>query len=927
MKDKKFLSIGVLLVLAGMSFVVFGQQVLTGTVYELFDGKKTPCMGANVAVVSDQNRLLAGVTTDVSGNYSVRMPASQELTLVYSFIGLVTQRIPYTGQKKQDVLLLEDAKTLGEVVVASERVYVSQMGVSERQFTGASQRIEMDEVMETLPVNSIEEALQGQLAGVDILTSGDPGAKGSIRIRGTATLNSNVDPLIVINGVPYNTDIDDDFDFSTASTEDFADMLALNPNDVENIEVLKDAASTAIYGTQGANGVLLITTKKGVRGKPSFVFSHKSTLKIEPESIPMLSANEYTAYMQDAIWNTANARGLNSSGNLLDMLFSEKSYAIGYQPDWSYFDEYYTDTDWLAAVKKNAYATDNNFSMSGGGEKAVYRFSLGWTSEDGTTRNNDMDRLTSSLRIGYHFSDRMNVNAEYTYSDTKNNQPYMSSSALRSEAQRKMPNKSPYYIDDLTKEPTEIYFTYQDANEFQGAYDGSKNFHPIAMVTDSYNNTNTKEEKITIRPSYILWWDDERTPILRYQAYVSMKFKTVKNRQFLPQEATGVNIESEHSNYSYDGYTNNFSLQSENSLLFNRNFDDMHELVGTAIWRTAQSSGSSYATQVYGVAAGGMGDPVTGGTLYSGSLNSGSSNTRTLSALGNVNYTFMRWLTLNGTWNYEGNSALSQANRWALFQSYGTALHLEDVSWIQEHAADWLSQAKIRFSWGQSGKAPSGTSPYVGTYTALTDKYGTITPVIPNTMQLNKLKWEQSEEWNIGADISIFDNRIKMTFDYYDKITRDLLQRNVKVANTSAYSSISFINSGSLQNKGWEYRIDWLAYDDKTWRVSMDLNINRNINTILELPDNLAQESYSFKNGRYAQKLLQGTPTGSFFGYRYKGVYQNLEDTYARDKEGHVMRTLKGEPVVMKNDTYVCYPGDAKYEDINYDGTDRKSVV
>ena len=152
--------------------------------------------------------------------------------------------------------------------------------------------------------------------------------------------------------MPYNTDISEDFDFSTANTEDFADMLSLNPNDIEDIQVLKDAASTALYGTKGANGVLLITTKKGTRGKPKFTFSNKTTVKFEPDAIPMLHGDEYTAFMQDAIWNTANAQGLNGSA-YLEQLFDQKSYAIGWQPDWSYFDEYNADTDWLGEIRRH----------------------------------------------------------------------------------------------------------------------------------------------------------------------------------------------------------------------------------------------------------------------------------------------------------------------------------------------------------------------------------------------------------------------------------------------------------------------------------------------------------------------------------------------------------------------------------------------
>lgn len=909
------------LVLVMTTSTAWAQAVITGTVFEMFGDSKEPCIGVNIAVVNEQNRTLTGTITDFDGNYSLKLPAGNNLTLVYSFIGMTSQRIPYTGQKVQDVTMAQDSKQLQEVVVATDRIARSELGVSAKAFTGAAQTIKMDEVMETLPVTSVEEALQGKLAGVDILAGGDPGAKGSIRIRGTATLNSSADPLIVINGVPYNTDIADDFDFATANTEDFADMLSLNPNDIENIEVLKDAASTALYGTKGANGVLLITTKKGTRGKPRFTFSNKTTVKFEPDAIPMLEGDEYTAYMQDAIWNTANARGLQNSGTLLEELFSEKSYAIGYQPAWSYFDEYNQNYDWLGGIVKNAVTTDNNFSMSGGGEKATYRFSLGYTNESGTTKAYGMSRLTSTLDVGYNFSDRLNVRAEFTYSDTNNDQAYFKSNEVRSEAMRKMPNKSPYYIDNETGKMTDVYFTYQDANEFQGAFDEKKNFHPLAAVNESYNETNTKEEKITIRPRFDILLDENNVPILTASGYVSMKFKTVKTRSFLPQEVTGVNIDNTWCNRSYDGYSNNFSLQSETKLLFNKGWmDRKHVLVAAAIWRTQQSSGSTYSTLVYGAASSGMGDPTTGGTIYNGSLNSGTSDARTLSLIGNLNYTFDQWLSLNTTYNYEGTSAIEKSNRWGLFQSYGVAINMTDLDFIKDKTEDWLSQAKLRVSWGQSGQAPSGTSPYVGTYTALSDKYGTVTPIVPQSMNLTKLKWETTEEWNYGADLGFFNNKLSMTFDYYKKTTEDLLQKNLKVSNVSSFSTIAWANSGSLQNEGWEYRIDYEVFKNKDWRVAVDFNINRNHSEILELPSNLAEETYSFKNGQYAQKLVVGTPTGSFFGYRSLGVYKNLEDTYAKDPEGNIMRDLEGQPIVMKNGTYICYPGDAKYEDINFDG-------
>jgi TonB-dependent SusC/RagA subfamily outer membrane receptor len=345
-----------------------------------------------------------------------------------------------------------------------------------------------------LNTTSALTAMQSQSPGVNIVqTTGQTGDGFKVNIRGIGTVGDSA-PLVIIDGVSGG------------------DLNSLNPNDIESIEVLKDAASTAVYGTAGANGVLLITTKKGAMGKTNFTFSTKNSVKFEPKSMPMLDGNEYVAYMQDAFWNTANAQGLNNNG-YLEQLFNK--YEIGYQQDWRYFDEYNQNTDWLSYLTKNAFTTDNSFSMSGGGERATYRFSLSYLNEGGTTKGTGLSRLTTSIDIGYKFSEKLRVNAEYTYSDTKKDNPWTDNA--RAEALRKMPNKSPYYIDDATGEMTDIYFTRQNAEEFQGAFNGSKNFHPIIMVKDSYKNLNTKEQKMTVRANYYA------TPWLRYTGYVSMK--------------------------------------------------------------------------------------------------------------------------------------------------------------------------------------------------------------------------------------------------------------------------------------------------------------------------------------------------------------------------------------------------------------------
>lgn len=412
-------------ILVALVFVVttgeaFGQvKVLSGKVSEMFGSTADPLMGVNINVMNSQNRSLGGTVSNVDGIYNLKIPAGEKnLTIVFSYIGMKTKRIKYTGQEKLNVTLQEDTRTIDQVVIEGKRIERNELGITAREQTSATQKVQMSDLVDIAPITTIEDALQGQLGGVDVvLGGGDPGARANIQIRGASTLNANADPLIVIDGVPYPANISDDTDFSTISNDDLGALLNISPQDIESIEVLKDAAATAIWGTKGGNGVLMIKTKQGVTGKTRFTFSSKFSAKFEPKSIPMLDGNQYSAMISEALWNSANYIGLSNSLNYLNMLYN--SPEIGYQPDWTYFDEYNQDTDWLAAVRKNTQTWDNNFSMSGGGEKATYRFSLGYLNEGGTTIGTGFSRLNSSLSINYKFSRRLNFGAQFNYSQSK----------------------------------------------------------------------------------------------------------------------------------------------------------------------------------------------------------------------------------------------------------------------------------------------------------------------------------------------------------------------------------------------------------------------------------------------------------------------------------------------------------------------------
>ena len=302
-----------------------------------------------------------GVITDINGQYSISTSSAQP-TLVISYIGYKTQEV--AAAPSIIVTLVEDSELLDEVVV------VGYGRTKKDDLTGSVTAIKPDELSKGI-TNNAQDMLVGKVAGVDVITAGGtPGAGAQIRVRGGSSLNASNDPLIVIDGVPYPTEISDDFNFSTATEEDLGALLNISPNDIASVEVLKDASATAIWGTQGANGVLVIKTKQGTVGKTRFSFSSKWTMKEDPSTIPMLNGKEYTSLMQESIWNSAKYIGLNNPGNKYLNMLSDAP-AIGDNPDWRYYDEYNQNTNWLDYVRQKALVSDNSFSMNGGGEKEM----------------------------------------------------------------------------------------------------------------------------------------------------------------------------------------------------------------------------------------------------------------------------------------------------------------------------------------------------------------------------------------------------------------------------------------------------------------------------------------------------------------------------------------------------------------------------
>lgn len=901
----------IVIVFVATTVEAFGQdKILSGKVTEMLGTQAEPMVGVNVNILNSQNRSLGGTITNLDGIYNVKIPANEKnLTIVFSYIGMKSKRVKYTGQAKLNITMEDDAHNIDEVVIKGKRMDRNELGISARAQTSATQKVDMGDLVAAAPVTSIEDALQGQLSGVDIvLGGGDPGARANIQIRGASTLNANSDPLIVIDGVPYPADISDNTDFSTINNDDLGALLNISPQDIESIEVLKDAAATALWGTKGGNGVLMIKTKRGSEGKTRFTFSSKFSAKFEPNTIPMLNGNEYSALISEGLWNSANYIGLSNSTAYLNMLYN--SPEIGYKPDWTYFDEYNQNTDWLSEVSKNTQTWDNNFSMSGGGEKATYRFSLGYLNEGGTTIGTGFTRLNSALKVSYNFSKKLTFHAEVSYSESKRDENYFN---VRSEAFSKAPNKSPYYINDKTGERTSQYFNHTENSTLDPKFKKENNYNPVAMANESINKTNQRESKMNFRIDYDI------LDGLTYKGYVNLNIRNTKGRMFLPQVATGLPWTDSNANRSTDTSSDQLTIATENQLMYIKNWNENHALVANLLFRTSESTKSSYGSETSGNASSGLSDPIIGSTVQK--VSSGDAKVRSINGIGVINYTLFNRYVFNGTVGVESNSAMGKSERFGVFPAGGIAWHFAEEPFMRG-TQNWLDELKLRFSVGEKGNGPDGASIYLGSYSS-GDDYLDMDAIKPSTMQLNKLKWETTTEYNTGFDVSFFKRKLSFTLDVYQKYTRDMLQKNIKAPTTIGYGDsykLAYFNSGKMTNKGWEFRTDVVALEKKDFRLGFYFNIAHNVNKITEMPDNYVQDNYTFGNKNYAFRYEEGRPLGSFYGYRYKGVYQNKDATYARDAEGGVMKDVSGNAIVMQNGTAIVAPGDAIYEDVNHDG-------
>ncbi len=862
-------------------------------------------ISVNIVEIDKNGRFITGTTSDYNGNYVIKVTDVRNPIQV-SFIGYKKQNFFVEGRTQIDIKLEPESISVEDVVVVGAKVGHDGFTMVRDRATSV-QRIELVD-MKSVMSTSVEDMLQGRLGNVDISSvSGDPGSGLNIRIRGTASLNARNQPLIVINGIPYDANIDDSFDFASADIEKFGNLIDVSPEDIESIEVLKDAASTAVWGSRASNGVLMIKTKRGAKSKPVFEYTFKFTSSHEPDPIPMLDGAGYARLISEEYYNV--------SRNEFSAL--EEAREIAFDPEWEEYHNYSQNTNWVKEITQVAFTQEHNFSVRGGGEKSKYNMSMGFSDEDGTTIGNNLKKLNLRSSLDYDLSTKLQFKSDimFTRYDQDNTYDVEDSEfggwkAIRAVAYRKMPNLSVYDRDTLGNHFGE-YFT--PVSTLQGS--ARDIYNPVAFA----NLGSQKRFRDNARALFTVRYNI--TPRLIYNATVTLDIFDSKTSKFLPYKALGYQVSSDVSNRSVNEFSKKNSIYTINQVLFRPQMSEQHDLMLMAQFDTEESNSRWYKTESSQSASPFIVEPVNDKHLnYFGAS---FTKYRSMGLFLTGTYKFRDRYSLMVGAKYEGNSKFSKESRWGLFPTVSAFWRISEEGFLD--GAGWINDLKLRVSWGQSGNSPAQNYLYYNTYSAGSNlSYMDMQGVKPSGIELTNLKWETIDQINPGISFMGIDNRLNIEIDYYRKKTLNLYLQGSGIPNHSGFGSINR-NDGEMENTGFEFLVDYTIIRKKDFSINWNLNLSSNRNKVIRLPENYSLEyGNMLENGNYKISVVPGQPLGGFFGYEYLGVYKSDADAMVRDKDGNPVYGFNlDEPLTMIMGGPSGYPfegGDAKYKDQNYDG-------
>jgi TonB-linked SusC/RagA family outer membrane protein len=794
--------------------------------------------------------------------------------------------------------------------------------VAERNSTLAYSKISAKE-MEEMQATSIDQALQGRMAGVDIAAnSGDPGAGMQIRIRGTSSINSSNDPLIVVDGMPYETEVPTDFNFGTADDQGYATLLNIAPSDIKDITILKDAAATALWGSRAANGVIVINTKRGTRGKPSLSYTFKGSVALKAKPIPMLDGFKYSDLIPEAYMNR-NGIPLN--------LQTVNEFKFDPNNPYYYYN-YSNNTNWVDAISRTGFTHDHNISMTGGGAKARYYASLGYLDQKGITVGTDLRRISTRINLDYIVSQRISIRTDLSYSHTTNNKNYADN--VRNIAYKKMPNMGIYEYDEYGNITPNYFSPFSNIQGFfqgisKGDIQGTVN--PVAMANAGKNYVITDRVIPKFNIQYTI-----KPQVLTAMVDVQFDINSLKNKSFLPQIATGNPWTASTVNVAFDGDNDGFNVQTKTSLIYNPRIENSkHTFTGLFNVMTYDGKSVAYQARTSNTPSSDLQDPSVPSRTnsISSGLTASTSQTSTMSSLIDAQYGFDDRYIINASLRADATSRLSSSQRYGLFPAVSGRWRISGEKFMSKlKFSRSIDDLSLRASYGRSGNAPKKDYMFYNRYDNLDWNYLGEAGVYSADMGLQKLKWETVIGQNVGLNLVMFKNRLNLDVEVYKNRTKDLFFYGLQIASVNGFNKVD-MNVGTMDNQGWEINLGVTPVKTKKWTVDFNFNIARNENIIREISEFYPVEKGNItQNGQYKTYMQVDNPFGSFYGFRYLGVYKDLEDTRARGADGKPTVRPNGEQVYMRFNypavDYVFQPGDAKYDDVNHDGTiDYRDIV
>ncbi|MFA6819345.1 MAG: SusC/RagA family TonB-linked outer membrane protein [Bacteroidaceae bacterium] len=955
-----------LLILCCSFTFTYAQKRISGRVWSPQDG---PAMMANVLEVDANNRIQASTTTDMNGNFSMVIKNTNDMLKV-AYIGYRPWESKIGGTTIFKIQLESNVKRLGPVTKkAYRKVKSNGLSIPEREVSVATQTLDMDE-MKGLSFESADQALQGQIAGLDVVAnSGNLGSGMSMRLRGVTSISGNQDPLIVVDGhilENYSkTSVDlQDMD----NTEQFANLLNVNVEDIKSIEVKKDASACAIWGARGSNGVIEITTRRGVKGKTKISGNYYFTGSWQPSGMKMLNGDGYTMMLKEAYFNPQQS---DLTSNIVELSYKRDRTA--------YYANYNKNTDWVDAVTQLGQSHKYYVTINGGGDQAQFRISGGYDHETGTIIKQSLDRFSTRMTLDYIVSDRITFSSNFALTYTKNNRNYTD---ILARAYASMPNKSitRWEYDPNTNsyyDTGEYFKMYPAANGPGNVQDGQTSYYlrdqvdrvqwevdhwvgygnPVAIANYSWSKVSDYTITPQFQINYKLLGKTADKTMLDYQGEVYMNATSSSSDAYYPAILSS---DTWTGNINRSGNSNNRNLAftTTHYLTFTPKLPKDHTfmIMGRAELNTSTGNSQSLATKNL---VGGITDPTVNAYLTGASTSTSKDHSLNFST--SMHYSFKSKYALDFTLRADGSTSFGKDNRWGYFPSISGRWNISDELFFQplKKYVDLLSFAP---GWGVTGNSPSTTSIIYNKYSN-NSAYGFngnyMSAISPDNLRLTTVRWEKTKSWNLGFRLNLLQDLLMFDVNIYGKRTSDLLQRDVAIPTSVGYSKLDYDNVGSLKNNGWELNMSTKDVF-KTGKFSMKFRFNasQNHNRISSMDASVLSGingDFDYKNENYLSRVQIGNALYSIYGFRYKGVYrygydhsgyfadetknalygsntaaaaaargENATCPIARDANGNIIFDADGNPLRMYynygSTNYQFAGGDVIYEDINHDG-------